>query len=60
MPLTPDQQAEERRWVNQLDFEDLEEIMWEGVTEAFDGCPVEPDGRCPHGYRSPLLILGMM
>jgi hypothetical protein len=23
-----------------------------------DGCPVEPDGTCPHGYESPLLRLG--
>ena len=23
-----------------------------------DGCPVESDGRCPHGYDSPLVTLG--
>ncbi|MBI5041266.1 MAG: hypothetical protein HZB57_08735 [Gammaproteobacteria bacterium] len=27
---------------------------------ATDGCPVEPDGYCPHGYPSWLLHLGIM
>lgn len=25
-----------------------------------DGCRVAPDGTCPHGYRSPLLLLGLI
>jgi len=41
-----------------LDFSELEGIMSEGVAETADGCIVEPDGRCPHGHRSPLLLLG--
>lgn len=60
MPLTPDQQTAERRWANELPFEDLEEIMFDGLAETFDGCTVEPDGRCSHGFRSPLLILGFI
>ena len=32
----------------------------EGVVEAEDGCRVEPDGTCPHGLRSPLLIAGVI
>ena len=32
----------------------------EGVVEAEDGCQVEPDGRCEHGFRSPLLIAGVL
>lgn len=28
--------------------------------ECADGCIVEPDGVCPHGYHSPLITLGMI
>lgn len=42
-----------------LSIEELEEMMMmDGLVEAADGCAVEPDGTCPHGYPSPLLILG--
>ena len=30
------------------------------VMQAEDGCDVEPDGVCPHGYMSPALRLGMI
>lgn len=30
----------------------------EGEAEATDGCRVEPDGTCPHGAKSWLLVLG--
>lgn len=30
------------------------------VVEALDGCSVEPDGYCPHGYPSWLIFLGMI
>ena len=26
--------------------------MYDGIAEAVDGCRVEPDGYCPHGYPS--------
>lgn len=29
-----------------------------GVAKATDGCKVEPDGVCPHGKESWLLVLG--
>ena len=38
----------------------LEELMeqdFDGVVEATDGCQVEPDGTCPHGCRSWMLVL---
>jgi len=38
----------------------LERWMDEGGCEATDGCWVEPDGTCPHGYKSWLLVLGMI
>ncbi len=31
----------------------------EGRSKATDGCWVEPDGRCPHGCKSWLLVLGV-
>ena len=42
---------------------DLDTLMaWEseGICEATDGCVVEPDGICPHGYNSWLLELGLI
>ena len=36
-----------------LDYEDE-------LTPTLDGCYVEPDGHCPHGYPSWLLYLGMI
>ncbi len=41
----------------------VEEILTEaddGIVAATDGCPVEPDGVCPHGYPSWLLYLGLI
>ena len=31
-----------------------------GICKAVDGCTVEPDGICQHGYPSWLLALGMI
>jgi hypothetical protein len=42
------------------DIEILEEWMDEGGCEATDGCWVEPDGICPHGKKSWLLVAGMI
>ena len=41
-------------------FEDVTEWMDEGGCEATDGCWVEPDGVCQHGYPSWLLEWGMI
>lgn len=30
------------------------------VVSTEDGCEVEPDGQCPHGYKSPMLRLGLI
>jgi hypothetical protein len=38
----------------------LEKWTFDSVVEATDGCRVEPDGVCPHGYPSWLLYLGMI
>lgn len=36
----------------------LERWMFDGIAKATDGCKVEPDGSCPHGCKSWLLVLG--
>lgn len=51
---------EEEEWANGLSEEHLEEMMFDSVVECIDGCDVEPDGKCPHGCRSPFLILGII
>lgn len=44
----------------------LEAIMEESLfgdscgVECADGCVTEPDGKCPHGYSSPLLLAGLI
>lgn len=42
------------------DLDDLEYWIYDGVAEATDGCTVEPNGKCPHGHESWLIILGMI
>jgi hypothetical protein len=32
----------------------------DGVAKATDGCRVEPDGTCPHGCRSWMLVMGVI
>ena len=36
----------------------MQRWMNDGVVDATDGCRVEPDGSCPHGHNSFLLVLG--
>lgn len=38
----------------------LEKWMDNGICPTPDGCKVEPDGKCCHGYDSWLLILGFI
>jgi hypothetical protein len=42
------------------DLTDLSDWLADGGCEATDGCWVEPDGYCEHGYPSWLLVLGMI
>jgi hypothetical protein len=50
----------ENVWAERLSIGTLSRIMNNGVGKAYDGCTVEPDGSCPHGYSSPLILLGMI
>ena len=38
----------------------LDHWSFDGICETPDGCKVEPDGHCGHGYPSWLLILGFI
>lgn len=31
-----------------------------GIAKALDGCRVEPDGTCPHGAPSWMLVIGVI
>ena len=34
--------------------------LMDGVAAAADGCRVEPDGHCPHGWPSKLMACGLV
>ncbi len=38
----------------------MEKWMDEGVIPAIDGCRVEPDGWCPHGFPSKMIAMGII
>lgn len=42
------------------DDDEFEELLLDSIQVAADGCTVEPDGICEHGYRSPMLLLGII
>lgn len=31
----------------------------DSIQEAADGCSVEPDGTCPHGFKAPSQLVGL-
>lgn len=41
-------------------MDELEAMVMDGDCYATDGCPVEPDGVCPHGCKSWLLVYGLI
>ena len=41
-------------------YETIGRMAMAAVVDALDGCSVEPDGRCPHGYPSWLVALGIV
>ena len=50
---------EEQEYADGFCVGDLESMMFDGDIEAIDGCIVDPDGQCQHGYSSPLLLLNI-
>lgn len=54
--------AEEIAFAREM-LEDLENGDWgdwDMDGECADGCTVEPDGSCPHGYTSWLIVAGLI
>jgi hypothetical protein len=53
-----------RRWpeptTEEPDMDTLEEWLMDSGCEATDGCWIEHDGVCPHGYPSWFLYLGVI
>lgn len=50
-----------RMWERKLkepSVQTMERWSNDGVAKALDGCRVEPDGTCPHGFPSWILYLG--
>lgn len=47
-----------RAHAESLTLEDLEDAMDASGIETADGCYVETDGRCSHGFPSPMRVLG--
>jgi len=41
-------------------WETLRKWSEDGIARATDGCKVEPDGHCPHGCQSWLLVRGVI
>lgn len=57
------QETEENRQKSAAEFIEFMEIcLNEGwcPTRCPEGCPVEPDGICPHGYKSAALEYGLI
>lgn len=42
--------------VSEPDVDALLDMMDEDEADATDGCTVEPDGECPHGHPSWLIV----
>lgn len=38
----------------------LQKYMFNGICPTPDGCKVEPDGTCPHGWDAWLKIMGVI
>jgi hypothetical protein len=58
--LDDEPQGEPENLLEMPSIEDLATWMEEGGCEATDGCWVEPDGYCEHGFPSWLLYLGLI
>ena len=53
MEIRDDDYTEKECW--ELTLKKGENWMWNGQAECKDGCFVEPDSSCVHGFQSPLL-----
>jgi hypothetical protein len=46
--------------VREPTVDEIEDMISGGIAEATDGCVVEPDGLCEHGFPSWLLYRGYL
>lgn len=48
--------------INVPTAEELEEMLSYGIaiTDCPEGCEVEIDGECPHGYQSVFITMGLV
>ena len=58
--LTKDERRQAIEHAHGFEIEDLEAAMSDCGIETADGCWVETDGKCPHGFPSPMRILGFI
>lgn len=58
MKSSPQAARELLEIVGEGDFSEAEDLM--GQTDCPEGCYVEPDGTCPHGWRSAGLSAGIL
>ena len=63
--VNPPHRIKVRDWMADNGFESIEElgdVLFDSVQPAMcsDGCEVEPDGKCPHGFPSISLALGII
>ena len=42
------------------DLDVVDDWCYDMIAEATDGCIVEPDGICPHGHPSWLIVMGLI
>ena len=62
-PTSAETDNEEKRRQSEVEFNEfMAECLDEGwsPTKCPEGCPVEPDGVCPHGFKSIALELGLI
>ena len=50
----------EHSTVNVPSNRSMKRWVMDGVAKATDGCRVEPDGSCPHGHQSWLIVVGVI
>lgn len=47
-------------FAEQFEMDELWGMLEDSGVETVDGCFVELDGSCPHGHKSPFLVLGLI
>jgi len=53
-------QGKEYKQVKPPSLATMERWSDNGVAKATDGCKVEPDGECPHGHKSWMMVMGVI